>query len=99
MDVLIVVQLHEVPHWKDESGHSQAGRDNKVAVQDSDIQAPEDFLAHLLGLIFVHSDECFRVPAAPMIGQLAYIMGAKHHGFKVFGHTVGLGVQWVAWVA
>ena len=99
MDVPIVIQLHEVPHWKDEGGHSQAGRDNEVAIQDSDIQAPEDFLAHLLGLIFVHSGECLRVPAMPSIGQLAYRTGAKHHGVEVFDHAVRLGVQQVAWVA
>ena len=98
MDVWIVVKLHEAPRWKDEGGHSQAGLDNEVAVQDSDIQAPEDFLAHLLGLIFVHSGKCLRVPAMPLIGQLAYRTGAKHHGVKVFGHAVRLGVQWVTWV-
>ena len=97
LDVRIVVQLHEMPHWKDEGGHSQAGLDNEVTIQDSDIQAPEDFLAHLLGLIFVYSGECLWVPAAPPIGQLAYRKGAKHHGVKVLGHAVGLGIQQVAW--
>ena len=88
-----------MPCQKDEGKHSQTGQDNKVAIQDSDIQAPDDFLAHLLGLIFVYSGECLRVPSAPPIGQLAYRTGAKHHGIEVFGYAVGLGVQLVAWVA
>ena len=35
----------------------------------------------------------------PPIGQLAYRMGAKHHGIEVFSHAVRLSIQWVAWVA
>ena len=66
--------------------------------QDLDIQALEDFLAHLPGLIFVYSGECLQVPATPPIGQLAYRTGAKHHGIKVFSHAVRLGIQRVAWV-
>ena len=87
-----------MPHWKDEGGHSQTGRDNKVAVQDLDTQAPEEFLAHLPGLIFVYSGECLQVPAMPLTRQLAYRTGTKHHGVKVFGHAVRLGIQRVAWV-
>ena len=87
-----------MPCWKDESGHSQTGRDNKVTVQDVDIQAPEDFLADLPGLIFIYSGECLRVPSVPPIGQLAFSTGTKHHGVKVFGHAVELGIQRVAWV-
>ena len=34
----------------------------------------------------------------PQIGQLAYRMGANHHGIKMFGHAVGLSVQRVAWI-
>ena len=57
------------------------------------------FLTCLLGLVLIRTGKCLRVLTMPPIGQLAYRLGANHHGIQMFGHAVGFGIQRIAWVA
>ena len=98
LGIWIVVHLYEASGREDQSGHLQAGWHNEVSIQYPHIQASEDFLADLPGLIFVHVGGHLGAPAMPPAVQFAYRGVANHHGIKVLGHTVRLSIQRVAQV-
>ena len=96
LSIRVVVQLYKASGREDQHWRPEAGRHNQVTVHDPHVQAPQNLLANLLGLVFVYSGRHARVSATSMFGQVTKSTGANKHGIVVLSNTMRFCKQGVA---